>query len=578
MNPLLESIVKELESGKRPKGGVRSSTGTIPSLGGEHLDKNGGFKFDKLKFIDEDFYSSLKKGRIKKDDILIVKDGATTGKISFVSDDFPYKTAAINEHLFILRVDPSLAVPYYVFQILKSPQGQIQILKDFRGAAIGGISRNFIKRARIPLPAIADQKRIAHLLEKVERLKEQRKAQLEQLEQLLVSVFVNMFGEPVSNPKQWKKVPLSKLLSRIDSGWSPKCESVPANDDQWGVLKLGAVTSGVFKPNENKALLPNVEPKKQHEVNAGDLLFTRKNTYELVAATTYVHETRSKLLLPDLIFRLVVQDHNEIHPIFLWKLLSFPSQRKKIQSLATGAAGSMPNISKANLKSTLLTVPDIDLQFEFVKIVNKIEVIAKKFQNSFDELDCLYGSLSQAAFKGGLDLSAIQLPKEPDLRTDSLHIDNEQPPEKQLQVNFEQATRSFGVRNKSLEQIKKITQPIEQITKPLESITKHVDLLNLPKIIPDFSRDKVRQKWLVKLLKEELNTLDVDCLLVLSEFWVFAQNWISNFEQEDGDRYSFSIEDYEVLKDFVFNEVRNGLLIQEYEGTSNSIKLKVNKK
>ncbi|CAH8190830.1 restriction endonuclease subunit S [Vibrio vulnificus] len=578
MNPLLESIVTELESGKRPKGGVSSSTGTIPSLGGEHLDKNGGFKFDKLKFIDEAFYNSLKKGRIQENDILIVKDGATTGKISFVNSDFPYETSAINEHLFILRVDPNVAVPYYVFQILKSPQGQIQILKDFRGAAIGGISRNFIKRARIPLPVIDDQKRIAHLLERVEKLKTQRKKQLEQLEQLLDSVFINMFGEPVSNTKQWKKIPLSKLLSRIDSGWSPKCESVPANDDQWGVLKLGAVTSGVFKPSENKALLPNVEPKKQHEVNVGDLLFTRKNTYELVAATTFVYETRSKLLLPDLIFRLVVEDHNEIHPIFLWKLLSFPSQRKMIQSLAAGAAGSMPNISKANLKSTLLPVPDIGLQLKFVEIVNKVEVIKNEFQNGFNELELLYGSLSQSAFKGELDLSAIQLPKESDREADSQHVENEHILESQLQKKIERATRSFEPVNKSLEIIKKITQPIEQITKPLEIVTKYVDSFNLPKVTPDFSNDKIRQKWLVKLLKEQLTALDIDCLLALSDFWEFAQNWISNFEQEDGDSFSFSIDDYEVLKDFVFNEVRNGLLLQEYEEASNSIKFKVNNK
>ena len=368
----LSQIVKELESGKRPKGGASGISGVIPSLGGEHLNDSGGFNLDKLKYIELPFYKSLKKGKIKKNDILIVKDGATTGKISFVGSDFPFADAAVNEHLFILRVDTELASPEYIFQILKSPQGKIQILKDFRGAAIGGISRGFIKRAKIPIPDKEDQIRIAYFLGRIERLILQRKQHLLWLDEFLESSFLSVFGDPVRNDKRWRVKTLGKLLTNIDSGWSPRCESIPATKDEWGVLKLGAITSGEFKPAENKAMLPGMEPKVQHEVKSGDLLFARKNTYELVAATAYVNETRPKLLMPDLIFRLVIEDKNEIEPVFLWKLLSYPSQRKKIQSLAAGAAGSMPNISKAKLNTAEIPVPSIEIQRKFINIVGLV--------------------------------------------------------------------------------------------------------------------------------------------------------------------------------------------------------------
>ena len=147
-------VVGELQSGKRPKGGASKDSGTIPSIGGEHLNKDGGFDLEKLKYIDEKFFRTLNKGVIKENDILIVKDGATTGKVSFVDNKFPYKKAAINEHLFSLRVDTTVADPKYVFLFLKSPQGQKQILKDFRGAAIGGISRGFVEIAISPLQAL----------------------------------------------------------------------------------------------------------------------------------------------------------------------------------------------------------------------------------------------------------------------------------------------------------------------------------------------------------------------------------------------------------------------------------------
>ena len=79
----------------------------------------------------------LNKGHIYPNDIIVVKDGATTGKTSFVDEDFPHKRAVVNEHLFIVRVDSKVAFPKYVFYCLFSSEGQKQILSDFRGATIG---------------------------------------------------------------------------------------------------------------------------------------------------------------------------------------------------------------------------------------------------------------------------------------------------------------------------------------------------------------------------------------------------------------------------------------------------------
>ncbi len=137
------------------------------------------------------------------------------------------------------------------------------------------------------------------------------------------------------------------------------------------------------------------------------MLFSRKNTYDLVAACAYVFKSRPKLLMPDLIFRFVFKKNAEINPIFIWKLLICDSQRKRIQSLAAGAAGSMPNISKANLKTVLLPIPPWPLQNQFATIVEKVEGIKSLYQQSLTDLKALYGALSQQAFKGELDLSRV---------------------------------------------------------------------------------------------------------------------------------------------------------------------------
>ncbi|MGR5357590.1 restriction endonuclease subunit S [Vibrio chagasii] len=567
------SSVAEVSAGQSaPKKGEFSENGIPFIRAGSLKGLLEGKSENEFELISEETAKIRKLKLYPKGSILFAKSGmsATKGRI------YSLKTPAyVVSHLAILQPKDNIDQSY-----LRLALNHFSPSKLIRDLAYPSISLEDIKAYRIPVPAdIKDQKRIAYLLCKMECLIAQRKHQLQELDELFHSVFFEIFGDPVQNDKQWNKKSLDKLLSQIDSGWSPKCAAVPATNEQYGILKLGAVTSGVFKQEENKAMLPNIEPKTQHEVKAGDLLFTRKNTYELVAATAFVHETRSKLLLPDLIFRLVIKDQNIINPIYLWKLLSFPSQRKKVQNLAGGAAGSMPNISKASLKSVLIPVPGIELQLRFVEIVRKIETVKASFKNHLNDLELLYSSLSQKAFKGELDLSSIQLPEVFELQAEyNKDFENESLKVNQLQSKIERVTKTLEPINKLLELTKNLTQPIEQLTKPIKQITEHVEAFSSLKVIPDFSKDKTRQKWLIKFLKEQLTELDTSSSLSLPIFWELAQNWIADFEQEDGESLYFSIDDYEFLKDWIFNEVRNGSLLQEYEEASNSIKFRVNNK
>lgn len=162
--PLRELLVS-LESGSRPKGGVKGIESGVPSLGGEHLDSNGGFKFEKIRFVPKAFAQRMTRGRIQRGDILVVKDGATTGKTSFVGPSFPYPEAVINEHIFLCRCNESIDSKY-VFYFLYSAEGHRQILEDFRGAAQGGISQRFAEIVELPLAPLDQQKLIVEEIEK----------------------------------------------------------------------------------------------------------------------------------------------------------------------------------------------------------------------------------------------------------------------------------------------------------------------------------------------------------------------------------------------------------------------------
>lgn len=137
------------------------------------------------------------------------------------------------------------------------------------------------------------------------------------------------------------------------------------------MLKLSAATYGFYRPEENKAMLDEKQFVEDAVVRAGDLLFTRKNTPELVGMCAYVYETPSRLMMPDLIFRL--NTTCRCNKVFLWKLINHDLFRDCIQAIATGSAKSMSNISKERLLSLDIILPPIEIQNQFADFVRQIE-------------------------------------------------------------------------------------------------------------------------------------------------------------------------------------------------------------
>lgn len=188
----LKGIVAELLSGQRPKGGVRQINEGVPSLGGEHVLSDGKIATTDLKFIPKEFHKRQLKSKVQKRDIIIVKDGATTGKVGIIPEDYPFEEANINEHVFLLRVKKDIN-PYYVFSIIKSKLGQVQISREITGGTIMGIIRETTESLKIPLPPLAVQNKIAEevkkRMQKAEQLQKEAKEELEKAKLKLKELF-----------------------------------------------------------------------------------------------------------------------------------------------------------------------------------------------------------------------------------------------------------------------------------------------------------------------------------------------------------------------------------------------------
>lgn len=157
---LLAKLTVLITSGQRPKGGVRQISEGIPSLGGEHILSNGIVATEDLKYIPIEFHSLHTDSKIEKKDVLLVKDGATTGKTGIIPDDYPFDEANINEHVFLIRCNKRLN-PYYLLSFLRSQLGQLIIGREITGATIMGIIRDSIDNLMIPVPPISIQNNIA---------------------------------------------------------------------------------------------------------------------------------------------------------------------------------------------------------------------------------------------------------------------------------------------------------------------------------------------------------------------------------------------------------------------------------
>ena len=147
----LENILSGIESGSRPKGGINPNDKEIPSIGAENILGLGKYDYSKEKYISNDFYEKMKKGKVKNLDVLLYKDGAQLGRKSIFGENFPHSKCCINEHVFILRTNQKCS-PYYLYFTLDTMQNTERIKQLNTNAAQPGINQEQVKGLTIVLP------------------------------------------------------------------------------------------------------------------------------------------------------------------------------------------------------------------------------------------------------------------------------------------------------------------------------------------------------------------------------------------------------------------------------------------
>ena len=268
------------------------------------------------------------------------------------------------------------------------------------GTTFKEVNKATMEDVRIPVPPLPEQRRIAALLDKADAIRRKRQQAIRLADAFLRSAFLDMFGDPVTNPKGWPVLPLGEVIVAIEGGWSAQGEDRAPKPGEKAVLKVSAVTSGSYRPDECKAVL-DVHGRCLVVPEAGDVLFSRANTRELVAATCLVDRTAQDVFLPDKLWRLVPDTKTILGPCLRFALSS-ASVRSLIRSRATGTSGSMLNVSMAKLRAIPIPVPDLQSQERFGRLLARLYLLEQRERVSESACETLADALVQRAFSGGL--------------------------------------------------------------------------------------------------------------------------------------------------------------------------------
>lgn len=300
-----------------------------------------------------------------------------------------------------LRGDENLVDRRYLYRWFASAGTQRTVRSFSRQTT--NISNLDLKRCAdlpVPLPSLVEQRRIAAVLDQVDTLRAKRREAITLLDDLAQSIFLGMFGDPVRNEKSWPVGKVADLVASFESG-----KSLAQGQDEgakFRVLKVSAVTSGIFRPLESKPLPVAYEVPYGHLVRQGDLLFSRANTEELIGAVSLVEGHHENLALSDKLWRFVWHDSVDSHPLYVRHLFRQGEFRRQVRERSSGTSGSMKNISQANVLGIACGIPPIELRKEFSDRMQGVARLQTSHRLHLAALDELFESLQQRAFSGQL--------------------------------------------------------------------------------------------------------------------------------------------------------------------------------
>lgn len=383
--------------------------------------------------------------------------------------DTTYFVKPLEKHVFDLE---------WLYRLL----GTLRLQELNRSAAIPGLNRDDVYRISVLLPPLNDQIRIAHLLGKVEGLIAQRKQHLQQLDDLLKSVFLEMFGKDIRDESSY--LAITSACEFIDyRGKTP-----PRADFGVPLISAKCVRKGYFDATRLDYVAEETYQKIMTRgfPEPNDVLFTTEGA--TFGYTCRVPKDFSKFSVGQRLITMQCKDGYQ--PEVLEFVLNDQHIQKKLASRLSGSAAL--GIRSAELVKVDIPFPNPADQLRFAAIVEKVESLKSSYQQSLTDLETLYGALSQQAFKGELDLSRVPLPE-----------NDVEEREGKLEVDLIQLHEKFKVLpeiQKTLETLGQNSPEFEKVMAVARKATEAVSFASELPIIPELNESIIAAQKVLKPL------------------------------------------------------------------------------
>lgn len=357
----------------------------VPFLRVQNLD-DGKVNLTKPPlFISKSTHKALARSTIYLGDVLISIAG-TIGKAAIVSAEDPPEMNS-NQAIGIIKLKNDVN-RRYILHWLQSDEAQGQIRVAQVTGTITNLSLSELRKLQISIPPLAEQKRIAAILDAADALRTKRREALAQLDALLQSSFLTLFGDPVTNPMGWKMIALKKAAPA-----QPARLSALPHGDTW-LLNLDQIESQSGKILNKIMANASTAGSSTQAFDTGNVLYSKLRPY------------LNKVVCPDS-FGIATTELVPLRPcpktLDRQYLTNYLRSKSFVRWISIQVAGAkMPRVSMKVFWDHEIPLPPLALQQKFAAIVESVERQKASQRAHLAELDSLFASLQHRAFRGEL--------------------------------------------------------------------------------------------------------------------------------------------------------------------------------
>lgn len=371
---------------------------------------NDDYIFETEEHITQEaiFHSSAKL--FPENTVAIAMYGATIGKVGILG------IAATTNQACACGVSNLLVNYKYLFYYARSQKDNF--IKKGKGGAQPNISQEIIKSHEFPLPPLSEQHRIVDRIEslfaKLDEAKQKAQDTLDSFETRKAAILHKAFtGELTAQWRKehgvgmesWDGLQWGSFIVSIEAGKNWNAEGRPPRADEFGVVKVSAVTWGEFNEVESKTCTVEEQWNENVQIHEGDFLFSRANTLQLVGNCVIVKSISRRLMLSDKILRFKFD--KRVIPEYVLHFTRSNLYRNQIEQLASGNQDGMRNVSQKNMKLVEFPIPKLEEQAEIVRLLDDLldkEQQAKEAaEGVLEQIDLIKKAILARAFRGELD-------------------------------------------------------------------------------------------------------------------------------------------------------------------------------